>query len=216
MHKVLPEDTEPLELADAQRGGASAQVAAAAARPEAGSAEWHAALIRRALERDAAKLISRGSQRLGSAQSSRSSGFVTPGRIGLGSREGIRKGYTLANLRASTAAIDDMLSNEGRAQTGMPGETACSFPAACASCPDSDLHAMHQHKRLAGPYKLPRTQSACRRMGAGDGPANLPTTGPAPHPTPARPASSSGRPWSRGSVRARARVHCLHRPRRSS
>ncbi len=126
MDKAQPEDAEPMGLADAQHEHASVQAAAATARPEAGSAEWHAALIRRELERDAAKLSSRSSQRLGSAQSSRSFGSITPGRVGLGSREGIRKGYTLANLRASTAAIDHMLSNEGHAQTGTPGETVCS------------------------------------------------------------------------------------------
>ena len=88
-----------------------------AAHPEPGSAEWHARQINRAIERDAAKL-SRGSQRQGSAQSSRSS--TTPGRSGLGSREGIRKGYSLGlkSLRASTAAIEDMLSHDQRAQTG--------------------------------------------------------------------------------------------------
>lgn len=50
----------------------------------------HTQLINRALERDSEKLGSRGSQRLGSAQSSRSSSISTP-IVGLTRRDGLRK-----------------------------------------------------------------------------------------------------------------------------
>lgn len=79
--------------------------------PEPGSAHWHVQLINKAMDREAVKFGSRGSQRQFSAQSSR--GSITPRQVS--SREGLRKGYALTNLQTAAKLLDHAVAaQEGK------------------------------------------------------------------------------------------------------